>query len=81
MNEVLNRRTKVTTSSPDIFNKSNFFWIYFQSFCQPTIIEFNAFIFKELVVIRIVKYLNTKHNKARIMATSNTNIVKIVETN
>ena len=65
----------------NLFNKSYFFWINFKCFCQPAIVEFNAFIFEEFVVIRIVEYLNTKHDKTRIMATSDTNIVKIIESN
>jgi hypothetical protein len=79
MNEILNTRTEVSSSCPNIFNESDFLWINFELLSQPSIVKLYAFIFEEDILIRFVEDLNANHNKARVMSTCEPDIIQVVE--
>ena len=63
-NKVFNGRTKVSSSSPDVFNEGDFFWVDAEFLSQPSIVELNALVFEELVVIGFIEHLDAQHDKA-----------------
>ena len=77
--KVLNRGTKVATTGPDIFNKGDIVRVNSKSLRQPSVVELNALVLEEFVVVRLVKDLNSEHDEARVMASSQANVVEIVE--
>jgi len=79
MNEIFNARSKVSSSSPDIFNKSDLLRINLELFSQPSIVKLYTFIFEEDELVRFVEDLNTYHHKTRVMPTCKSNIIQIVE--
>ena len=79
MDEVFNTGTKITSSSPNILNKSDLAWVDLQLLSQPTIIELNTLILKKYELIGLVEHLNADHNKPWEMPSSKSDIVKIVE--
>jgi hypothetical protein len=44
------------------------------------VVELEAFVLKEFVIARVVKNLLTHHNETRVVSTSQTDIVEIIET-
>jgi hypothetical protein len=64
MDKILNARSKISSSSPNILDESYFFRIDFELLSQPFVIELNAFIFKEYVFVRLVKNLDAYHDKS-----------------
>jgi len=78
--EVLNRGAKVATASPNIFDVSNLIGVNFKGLSQPSVVELNALILEELVIIGVVENLLAQHDEARVVPSSQTNIVQVVET-
>lgn len=62
--EVLNGRSKVTSSSPDILNKSDLLSFNSEGLSQPPEVELNALILEEFIIVWVVKHLDTKHNES-----------------
>lgn len=79
MDEILNTRTEVSSSSPNVLNEGDFFRIYFELFSQPSVVEFYALVFEENELIGFVEDLNAYHNESRVMPSSKSNVVQIVE--
>lgn len=77
--EVLNGWTEVAATSPDIFNKSDFIGVNLQLLSEPSVVELYALILEESILLRVVEYLNTKHDESTVVTTSDTNVIKIVE--
>jgi len=73
--EVLNRRTEVAASSPDILNVSDFIRVNAKSFSQPSVVIPKAFILEILIVVLVVEDLVTHHDKARVMAACDANVI------
>lgn len=81
INKVLNTRSHVTTSGPKVFREENVFGRNSQKLSQPSVIKLNTFLCKKLVVIFVVKDLNSDHGKPRVMSTSQTDVIQIVKPN
>ena len=64
VDEVLDGWTQVATTSPDVFNKSDLIRVNFKGLSQPSIVEFNALILEEVVLVWIIKYLDSHHDEA-----------------
>lgn len=79
MNKILNTRTEVSSSCPDIFNESNLFGINFEFFSKPSVVKLNTLIFEKDKLVGFVENLNTNHHKSRVMSTGQSNVVQIVE--
>jgi hypothetical protein len=80
MNKVLYTRSKIASSSPNVLDKSDIFWINLEFFCEPTIVELYTFILEKYELTRFVENLNANHHKTGKMASSQTNVIEIVET-
>jgi hypothetical protein len=78
--EILNRRSKVTTTGPDVFNVSNLIGVNAQSFSEPSVVVLKAFILEILKIVLVVEDLVTHHDEARVMTSSHTNVIQIIET-
>lgn len=78
--EVFDGRSQVSTTGPNVLDIGNLFWRDLKCLSQPTVVEFQALIFKEFVVIWVVEDLLSHHDKSRIVTACKTNIVKIIET-
>ena len=63
MDKILNTRSKVSSSGPNVFNESNLFWIDFELLSEPAIVELNTLIFEENELIGFVEDLNAYHHK------------------
>jgi hypothetical protein len=79
--EVLNGRSEVTTTGPDIFNVSNLIGVDAQSFSEPSVVVLKAFILEILKIVLVVEDLVTHHDEARVMTSSHTNVIQIIEAN
>jgi len=77
--EVLDRWTKVATSSPNILNERDLSWINLECLGEPSEVELNTFIFEEFVIIWVVEYLDAKHDEAGVVAASDADVVQVVE--
>ena len=77
--KVFDGGTQVTTTGPDIFDESDVVRVNSQSFGQPPVVELNALVLEEFIVVWLVKDLDSKHDEARVMASSQANVVEIVE--
>lgn len=69
VNEILNWRTHVSSTGPNVFNESNLFRINFKFLREPSVIELDALLFEKDVIIGFVENVNTQHNEAWIMST------------
>lgn len=78
-NEIFHGGTAVTTASPDVFDVGDLIGVNAQFFSQPSVVEFNAFFLEEDVVIGVVEHLDTEHNETRVMSTSETDVIQIIE--
>lgn len=78
-NEVFNRWTKVTTTSPNIFNEGNLIRVDLKFLCQPTIVELDALILEEYILVWIVENLDTQHYEATVMSSCQADVVEIIE--
>ena len=63
MDKVLNTRTEVSSSSPNILDKSDFFWIDFELLSKPSIVEFNAFVLEEDEFVGFIEDLDSDHDE------------------
>lgn len=79
MDKILNGGSHVSSTSPNVLYKSDFFWINFEFFSQPSVVELNTFLFKKDVIFRFVEDMNSQHHKTRIMSAGQTNIIQIIE--
>ena len=79
MDEILNTRSKISSSSPNVLNESYFFRVNLKFFSQPAIVELDTFIFEEDIFVRFIEDLNAQHHKATIVPTSETDVVQIIE--
>jgi hypothetical protein len=79
VDKVLNTRAQVSASSPDVLDKSNFFRIDFEFFSQPPIVEFNALILEEDVLVWLVEDLDPDHHKARVVPTCQPDVIEVVK--
>jgi hypothetical protein len=80
MNEVFDTRTKISTASPNVFNKGDFLRIDLQLFGEPSVVELHTFVFEEDELIRFVENLDSHHRETRIVTACHSNVVEIVET-
>ena len=79
MHKVLDRRSQVAATGPDILNKSDLIWVDSESLREPAIVELNTFFLEELVVVWLVEHLDAHHDKAGVVATRDANVIQIVE--
>ena len=79
MDKILNTRSKVSSSGPNVFNESNLFWIDFELLSEPAIVELNTLIFEENELIGFVEDLNAYHHKTWIVPSSKSYVIQIVE--
>ena len=79
VHEVLNRRAKVATTGPHVLDKSDLIWVDSHRLCQPAIVELDCLILEEVVFVRCVEHLDSEHDKTGVMATSDTNVVQVIE--
>ena len=78
-NEVFNRGSEVTTTSPHIFDEGNVIWVDAELLGQPSVVEFNTFFFKEFVILGRVKNLDAEHDEARIVTAGQANVIQVIE--
>jgi len=79
MDEILNWGTHISSTSPYVLYESDFFWIDLELLSEPSVVEFNTFLFEENVIIRFVEDMNSQHDKAWIMSPGQTDIIQVVE--
>ena len=77
--KVLNRRSQIATTSPDILNKCDIVRGNAKGLCQPSVVELNALILEEVIILKLVENLDAEHDEARVMATGQTDVVQIIE--
>ena len=77
--KILNRGAQVATTSPNIFDKSDVVRVDSQRLRQPPIVELNALILEEMVLIWLVKDLDAKHDEATVVAACQSDVVQVVE--
>lgn len=75
MHEVLDTGTKVSSSSPDVLDEGDLFWVDLQLFGEPAIVELHTFLFKEYIFVGGIEHLNTQHNEAGIVPTGESDVV------
>ena len=63
MDKVLNTRTEVSSSSPNILDESDFFRIDFELFSKPSIVELNAFVLEEDELVGFIEDLDSDHDE------------------
>jgi hypothetical protein len=73
--KVLNRGTEVTTASPDIFDEGNLIRFNAQLLSKPSVVELNAFVLEEGVLLWIVEHLDAQHDEATVMSASDADVV------
>ena len=78
-NKVLNRRTQVAATSPDILYKSDIVRVDPQRLRQPPVVELDALVLEEVIVVRLVKHLDAEHDKSGVVAPGQTDVVEVVE--
>ena len=79
IDKIFNGRSKVTTTGPNILDEGNLIRRDSECFSEPSEVKFDGLFFKEFIVIRIVKYLDTKHDEPGVMSSGYTNIIKIIK--
>ena len=79
MNEVFDTGTKVSSSSPNVFDEGDLLRVDFEFLSEPAIIELDAFLLEKDVFIGSIENLDTKHHKARVMTTSQSDVIQVVE--
>jgi hypothetical protein len=79
MHEILDGGAKVATASPHVLNVGDLIGVNLEGLGQPTMVELEALILEEFVFVGIVEHLDAQHDKARVVASSNTDVVQIVE--
>ena len=67
MDEILDTRSQIATTSPNVFNESDSFRIDLEFFSKPAIVELDTFIFEEMVFVRFVENLDPHHHERRVM--------------
>ena len=77
--EIFKGWSHIASTGPDILDESNLIWIDTESFCQPSEVELNDLFLEEFVIVWIVEDLDTHHDETRVMSSSDTNIVQIIE--
>jgi len=77
--EVLDGGAKVTATSPNILDESDFISGNVEGLGEPSEVEFDDLVFEEFVVVWVVKDLDTKHDETRVMTACNTDIIQIIE--
>ena len=77
--KIFARWSQISSSGPNILNESDFFRVNTKLFSKPSIVELHTFFLEKFVVIRFIKYLNTQHDKPRVMSTRESDVVKVVE--
>lgn len=80
LDEVLDRGSQVATTGPNILNVRDFIGVNSKCFSEPSVVELKTFVFEKFVLTRVVENLLSQHDEARVVSTSQTNIVEVVET-
>lgn len=62
--EVLDGGSEVTTTGPHVLNKGDFIGLYSQLLSKPSVVELNALVLEEDILVGIVEDLDTHHNEA-----------------
>jgi hypothetical protein len=79
INKILHTRSHVTASGPDVFGETNFLGGDFKTLGQPVVIKLNAFFFKKVILIGVIKNLNSNHDEPRVMPAGQPDVVQIIE--
>ena len=79
VHKVLNRGSQVAAASPNILHEGDLIRINAESFCEPAIVELDALLLEEVVLIGVVEHLDAHHDEARVVSARNTNVVQIVK--
>jgi hypothetical protein len=78
-NEILHRRSEVTSAGPHILNEGDFGGIDAQLLSEPSKVELYALFFEEFVIVRFVENLDAQHDEPGVVATRQTDVVEVVE--
>ena len=73
--EILNRWSQVAATGPDILNEGDIVGVDPQRLRQPPVIELNALLLEEFIIVKLVEHLDAKHDEAAIMSSGQSNIV------
>lgn len=68
MDEILDTRSQIATTGPNVLNEGNGFRVDLEFFSEPAIVELDAFIFEEMVFVRFVENLDPHHHERRVVA-------------
>lgn len=79
MDKVLDTWAEVTSSSPDVLNKSDLIGVNLELFCQPSVVKLNTLLLEEVVLLGVVEYLDSQHHEPRVVSACKTDVVQIVE--
>jgi len=79
MDEVFDTRTEITASCPNIFNKSDFFRVNLELLSKPSVVELHTFVLEKYELPGFVEHLYAHHDKTWKMSASQSDVVKIVE--
>ena len=64
VNEELDGGAEVSSSGPDILDEGDFFWIYFELFREPVVVEFHTLFFEVYELSWFVENLIAHHHES-----------------
>lgn len=79
MDKVFDTGSKVSSSCPDVLNKCYFVRVNLEFLGEPSVVELDTLFLEKCVFVGIVKDLDTEHNEARVMSTSQSNVIEVVK--
>lgn len=77
--EVLNRGAEVAAASPDVLDEGDLIGVDLELLSEPPVVELNALVLEEDVLLGVIEDLNAKHDEAGVVATSQADVVEIIK--
>ena len=77
--EVLHGGAEVASTGPDVLDEGDFIGVDFKLLGEPAVIELDALILEEDVLVRVVEDLYAEHDEARVVTAGEPDVVQIIE--